>query len=91
LFLISQRLERGHGGLADKVPQRATVGEAQNESDRHSHEGAYDASAELFQMLEERHTEHAVIVLVATISAAGWGRRWRRLFSAPAGPPRKGS
>src|ERR1035438_5190744 len=76
LWVVAEGFEGPDGRLANEVPKLVGVKEAEPESDRHTHQGTDDARAQLFQVFEERHAEHAVVLVVAT--AAWWGRRWRR-------------
>src|ERR1035438_10310606 len=89
LFLITERFEGANGRLADEIPKLVGVKEAEPESDGHAHQGTDDAGAQFFQVFEERHAEHAVVLIVATTT--GWGRRWRRSLAAATRPARTGS
>src|ERR1035441_4119184 len=81
LWIVTERFESAYSGLADKIPKLVGVKEGEPESNRHAHQGFNDAGAKLFEVFEERHTEHAFVVLVVT-TTAGWGRRWRRSLAA---------
>src|ERR1035437_7212295 len=95
LFLVTERFESCNSRLADEIPKRVGVSQTQGKSHPHANQGANDAIAELFQVLEERHAEHAIIVLVAAAAVAAVAAvaaRWRRRsLAAPTGPPRKRS
>src|ERR1019366_5087903 len=80
LWVVAERFESAYSRLAHKIPKLVGVKEAEPEGDRDAHQGADDAGAKLFQVVEERHAEHAVALVVAT--TAGWGRRWGRGLSA---------
>src|SRR5271157_5851868 len=80
LWVVTERFECPNGRLADKIPKLVGIKEAEPESDRYAHQGSNDAGPKLFEVFEERHAEHAVILVVAP--AAGWGRRWRRSLAA---------
>src|ERR1035441_2266830 len=66
LWVVTERFECPNGRLADKIPKLVGVKEAEPEGDRDAHQGADDAGAKLFQVFEERHAEHAVVLVVAT-------------------------
>src|ERR1039458_4276787 len=88
LWVVAERFECPNGRLANEIPELVGVKEAEPESHRHAHQGADDAGAQLFQVFEERHAKHPVVLVVAP--TAGRGGRWRRLVAA-AGPARTGS
>src|ERR1035441_4917176 len=90
LFLITERFEGANGRLADEIPKLVGVKEAEPESDGHAHQGADDAGATLFEMLEEQHAEQPFVALVVA-PPAGWGRRRGRSLAAATQPARTGS
>ena len=85
---IAQALQRGHGGLGHYAPEFVGEGQAEDERDADAEQRFDNAGAQFFQVLEERHAEHAFVVVIAV--AARWRRR-RGRGTAAAGDGRHGS
>jgi hypothetical protein len=63
------------GGGGDEAPKLAAEGEADDHGDEHAHHHLDDARAQLREVIEEGHAEHAFFAVAVRIRGIGRRRR----------------